>query len=78
MRPRAYPPSPPFCPPPPPPFSRRVHDGKGSGVLVRGAGTKGRLEGVDIARQAGAGLQILGGADPLAADCTCVERKGGG
>ena len=39
-----------------------------------GAGTKGRLERCDVARCAGAGLEILSGAAPVVALCKCVPQ----
>ena len=46
---------------------RRVHDGQSYGVWIAGAGTRGRLEGCDVARNKGAGVYITAGADPVLA-----------
>ena len=58
---------------PPPP--RSIHDGKSAGVVLRGAGTKGRLEGCDVARNEKSGIEIQG-ADPVVADCKCALGVG--
>ena len=60
-------------PPTSPPATRRsVRDGKAGGILIVGVGTKGRLEGCDVARNEGVSLSILNGADPLVTSCTYV------
>ena len=48
---------------------RRVHDGQFYGVVFADTGTRGRLEGCDVARNKGHGVYITGGADPSLADC---------
>ena len=59
--------------PPSSPFSRRrlrIHGAWGAGVYMEGSGTKGRLEGCDIARNGGAGVAVCEDADALLTACT--------
>ena len=49
--------------------SVRIHDGQGEGVYITGAGTRGRLEGCDVAGNKGYGVYISEGADPFLMDC---------
>ena len=48
---------------------RRVHDGKAHGVLCSGVGTKGRLEGCDIAGNERTGVGIKEKANPAVVAC---------
>ena len=48
---------------------RRIHDGGICGLAIEGAGTKGRLEGCDIARNGWNGVDLSFGADPLLVAC---------
>ena len=41
-----------------------IHEGRSGGVLIRGAGTRGRLEDNDVWGTEQAGIAIVGGADP--------------
>ena len=54
-----------------------IHDLKKAGVIVRGEGTKGRLEGCEIMRNTSAGVVIASGADPLLQACKSVRGGGG-
>ena len=54
------------------PMPGRIHDGKDSGIVVRGFGSKGRLEGCNIVRNLEAGLVVTRGADPLVTNCRCA------
>ena len=40
------------------------------GVHIMGAGTKGRLEGCDIARNKVSGVHVRNGGEPLLSSCT--------
>ena len=50
----------------------RVRDGEEAGIVFYGDGTKGRLEGCEIARNKGANLEICFGADPSVVGCKYV------
>ena len=56
--------------------ARSVSNGRGQGVVIFGVGTKGRLEGCDLAGNAWACLQIGGGAEPVVAACKCERGWG--
>ena len=53
---------------------RSIRGGKLDGVYITDAGTRGRLEGCDIAGNGRFGVQILGGADPSFSACKYVPR----
>ena len=48
---------------------RRIHGAAGEGVSFADFGTKGRMEGCDIAENTGDGVMISHGADPVLSAC---------
>ena len=51
-----------------------IHEGRSGGVLIRGAGTRGRLESNDIWGTEQVCVAIVGGADPTIITNRCVKR----
>ena len=54
---------------PPPSYRSRLHDNAGCAAAFAGKGTRGRLEGCDIAGGVEGGVCVSGGADPVLATC---------
>ena len=68
----------PPTPSPPRPSCLSIHDGNTVGVIVEGRGTKGRLEGCKIYRNARNGVEAWKGSDPSIFGCSIYDHAGGG
>ena len=55
----------------------RINSGQQAGVVVWGAGTKGRIEGCNVAANKGAGVEVKEDGDPSLAGNTICDHAGG-